>query len=121
MSSIVIELNVGGVFYTTSLRTLCTDPKSKLCKMFDQLRNGETSSMTPSPSSGGAITAYSDPDFDDSSATAQVNVAPNGYQTLLKDSKELNLLTLQFTMTFSFTPKSAAQILKHFFSNTRLP
>ncbi|XP_014676298.1 PREDICTED: BTB/POZ domain-containing protein KCTD12-like [Priapulus caudatus] len=30
----IIELNVGGVFYTTSLKTICNDPDSLLCHMF---------------------------------------------------------------------------------------
>lgn len=31
----VIELNVGGVFYTTSLKTLTSDSESHLCHLFD--------------------------------------------------------------------------------------
>lgn len=31
----VIELNVGGVFYTTSLKTLTQDPDSLLCQWFN--------------------------------------------------------------------------------------
>jgi len=30
----VVDLNVGGVFYSTSLSTLISDPKSKLCQLF---------------------------------------------------------------------------------------
>lgn len=41
----VIELNVGGVFYTTSLQTLTSSPASKLGQMFgcSQVGSNETS------------------------------------------------------------------------------
>jgi len=44
-SSTIVELNVGGVFYSTSVATLTSEPGSKLAKMFDpsQLKNEELS------------------------------------------------------------------------------
>lgn len=32
----VVELNVGGVFYTTSLKTLTQEPESLLCQLFSK-------------------------------------------------------------------------------------
>jgi len=36
----IIELNVGGVFYSTSLNTLTSEPNSKLNQMFGQTNEG---------------------------------------------------------------------------------
>ena len=33
--STIVELNVGGVFYSTSIATLTSEPGSKLAKMFN--------------------------------------------------------------------------------------
>lgn len=35
----VVELNVGGVFYTTSLKTLTQDPDSSLCQTFAEKKD----------------------------------------------------------------------------------
>merc|ERR1719219_1277128 len=35
-TSQIVELNVGGVFYSTSVATLTSEPDSKLTKMFDK-------------------------------------------------------------------------------------
>ena len=45
--SSIIELNVGGVFYTTSLRTLCSDPKSRLCKWFGKVQAAKDGEVVP--------------------------------------------------------------------------
>jgi len=41
-ASCIIELNVGGVFYTTSIRTLTSDPKTRLAKMFAKVQSDGT-------------------------------------------------------------------------------
>ena len=56
-STSIVELNVGGVFYTTSLRTLCSDPKSKLCRMFAKIGDGNGDSSAQPPED------ESEPDF----------------------------------------------------------
>lgn len=38
----IIDLNVGGVFYTTSLKTLTQDPESHLCQLFNGKQNAPT-------------------------------------------------------------------------------
>ena len=38
----IIELNVGGVFYSTSIATLTSEPSSKLAKMFEDKDAGDT-------------------------------------------------------------------------------
>lgn len=46
----IVELNVGGVFYTTSLATLTSEPSSRLAKMFedtqDTLKDSKVSSTS---------------------------------------------------------------------------
>ena len=74
-STSIVELNVGGVFYTTSLRTLCSDPKSKLCKIFAKIGGNGDSSPT-------AAEDDSDPDSDafvskDSKGLPLSHAAPN--------------------------------------------
>jgi len=45
--STIVELNVGGVFYSTSVATLTSEPGSKLALMFDlsELKNNEESTL----------------------------------------------------------------------------
>lgn len=45
----IIELNVGGVYYATSLSTLASsrENESRLARMFASVANGETSSPSP--------------------------------------------------------------------------
>ena len=45
--STIVELNVGGVFYSTSVATLTSEPGSKLALMFDlsELQNNEESTL----------------------------------------------------------------------------
>ena len=45
--STIVELNVGGVFYSTSVATLTSEPGSKLALMFDlsELTNNEESTL----------------------------------------------------------------------------
>lgn len=38
----IVELNVGGVFYSTSLATLTSDPNSRLARIFAPDANEET-------------------------------------------------------------------------------
>ena len=46
--STIIELNVGGVFYTTSVATLTSEPDSKLAKMFDSSESNEEPTLKDS-------------------------------------------------------------------------
>ena len=45
--STIVELNVGGVFYSTSVATLTSEPGSKLALMFDlsELKKNEESTL----------------------------------------------------------------------------
>ena len=45
-SSTIVELNVGGVFYSTSVATLTSEPGSKLAKMFDSSKLMENEDLT---------------------------------------------------------------------------
>lgn len=47
-SNAIVELNVGGVFYTTSIATLTSEQGSKLAKIFDASNLSEDSPLKDS-------------------------------------------------------------------------
>jgi hypothetical protein len=51
-SSTIVELNVGGVFYSTSVATLTSEPGSKLAKMFDSSKLMKDEELTLKDSKG---------------------------------------------------------------------